>query len=190
MGFSVSVSWLSGGGVMSEIRAYLEDKALTPGEWLRREPRVTHPAILELVREARQGPGVHYDDDVERFVNAKVGDLPAHERHGAGRDRIVEQLGHEVYVARACLKDEEARAALAGFEADGFVPLEGVELADGERCLVRFGTLYSGQEVAVYGDAREARVRVTPAGRFLLPKGARTQAFATDGLTLVKRTVA
>lgn len=176
---------------MSEIRAYLEDKAATPNEWLRRKPRVTHPAILELVREARQDLGLHYDDDVERFVNERAGDLPAHERHGAGRDPIVVQLGHEVYVARACLRDEEARAALDGLYEDGFAPFEACALEDGDRCEVRFGVLYVGREVADYGDPLEVRVRASASGgRVFLPKGARTNGYAPTALTLVKRAVA
>ena len=60
---------------MSAIREYLELKAAEPGEWLRRQPRETHPAILQAVRDAladiAPSPGgVVYDDDVERFTSS------------------------------------------------------------------------------------------------------------------------
>jgi hypothetical protein len=173
---------------VSEIRDYLELEAQTPGGWLRRKPRATLPAILELVREWEAGGGV-YNDDAERWLNERVGDLPEHERHGTeNRHPLCSQLGSEIYVARCILKDERATLELEAATADGYEPLEAVALEDGARYLARFGTVYSGQDVPAFGEARAVKA-VRDGDSFVLrPKGARTSYFAHVGPTLVKRT--
>ncbi len=181
---------------MSAIRAYLEDKAhhsLGEKEWLRREPQETHPAILTAVREALEeippsAGGTIYDDDVERYVNRAAGDLPPHLIHAhPGRHRLVEQLSHEVYIARKCIRDEESAAALNAALEDGYEPLSFASLEDGERLLIRFGTLYSGYSVPVYAAPRKVRVRLQGTQAVFLPNGARTRGFVASGPALVKR---
>lgn len=167
---------------MSEIRAYLEEKAaLPPHEWLRREPRETHPAIHAAVRaciEAAPRGRTVYDEDAERYVHAAAGDLPPYFRHAhPERDRLVDQLGHEVYIARKCLQDEEATAEIMAALDAGYVPLQDAEIRDGRRYLVRFGTLYSGYAVAQYGKPRELKARFFDGRLAFMPKGARTHGF-------------
>lgn len=176
----------------SEIRSYLESKAALPErEWLRREPRGTDPAILAAVREAqatiKPSPGgVIYDDDVERYVNELAGDLPAHQHHGSGRDRLLDQLGHEVYIARTILRDEANAEAEAAALAAGYQRLADVELEDGGRYLIRCGTLYSGYEIPVYAAEREVRARRDGERFIFMPKGARTRGFLPTGPALVR----
>jgi hypothetical protein len=177
---------------MSEIRTYLEEKAALPErEWLRRETRETHPTILAAVRQALHTippsrGGVIYDDDVERFVNELAGDLPEHRHHGADRDRLIVQLGHEVYIARSLIRDEENAALEAEALEAGYARLADVELADGGRYLIRLGTLYSGYDVPVYAAERAVRA-VRDGERFVfMPKGARTRGFIASGPALVR----
>jgi len=173
---------------MSEIRTYLEAKAALPeGEWLRREPRGTHPEIKQLVAEFRASGGF-YDDDAERFVNEKAGDLPPHERHGSERDRLLKQLGNEVYLAKGELRDDVAAATLAGLVEQGFEPLDQDTITEGGRYLLCIGTLYCGQTVPSYSEPVLVRARhYPPSGRFVfLPKGARTRALIVNGPALVK----
>lgn len=181
---------------MSAIREFLEEKAALPlsNEWLRREPRGTHPDILAAVREAEDSipptpGGVIYDDSVEQFVNARAGDLPSHQPHGE-RDRVLAQLGHEVYIARGLLRDEVNQAAEDEALADGFAKLADVALVPEGRYLVRPGTLYSGYSVPVYGKAREVRAVNAPNGWGFLPKGARTRGFLAVSPMLVKAVTA
>lgn len=168
---------------MSAVRAYLNEKAATPREWLRREPRTTHPEIQALVREAlatlKPSPGgTIYDDDVERYVNERVGDLPPHYRHAhPERHALVDQLGHEVYIARQCIRDEEAAAEIVAALDAGYVPLQDADVRDGARYLVRFGTLYTGAAVAVYGEPHEVKARMFGDTLAFMPKGARTRGF-------------
>jgi hypothetical protein len=174
---------------MSEIREYLEEKAaLAENEWLRREPRTTHAAILDAVRAFEAGGGT-YNDDAERYVEEVAGDLPEHYHHAhEKRHRLTDQLGSEVYIAKGILRDEEATAkteerAASGFEA---VRLDGYEFKDGGRYEVSFGTLYVGRSEVSYGEAREVRA-VRSGERFvLLPKRARTRGYAASGLALIR----
>lgn len=167
---------------MSAIRDYLKAKvALGPNEWLRREPRDTHPEILAAVRKitASAPPDrTLYDDQVEQYVNDYAGDLPRHLHHGhADRHPLVIQLGHEVYIARKIVTDEENAVRLADLHAEGFVPFADWHCHEGDRCIVRFGTLYSGYSVPVYGKPHEVRVKVFGGKLALLPKGARSRGF-------------
>lgn len=112
---------------MSTIRAYLEETRAREGEkgWLKRDPRATHPEILEAVREFRAAGG-SYDDDAERFVEERAGDLPEHHHHGHDKRHeltLTYTLGHEVYIAKAILSDEENAARLAAALEEGFQPL-------------------------------------------------------------------
>lgn len=172
---------------MSAIRDYLEAKAAgQPGEWLRREPRTTHPDIQEAVREFEAAGGT-YDDDAERFVEERAGDLPAHGHHGGeDRDPLTVQLGHEVYIARRVLDDLAASEALAALQADGFVPLDESALVDGGRYVICLGTLYSGHRVPVFSRPKEVRAKRIDAGFMFLPKGARTHGFRPSHTALVK----
>lgn len=171
---------------MSAVRTYLEEKSgEPPKEWLRREPRTTHPEILEAVRDF-EAAGGFYDDDAERFVNERAGDLPPHEHHGADRHPLIEQLGHEVYIAKGCLKDERAQADIDASIADGFTMLSGEQLEEGQRYIVRLGTLYCGQEMPTFGEPREVRVK----GKLLLPRGARTQGYSASRTVLAQKVAA
>lgn len=160
-----------------EALAFLETKSLDGREWLRRSPRVTHPTILELVREARES-GLFYDDDTERYCIERIPGLPPHQRHGTERGPLLDQLGHEVYVAKCQLDDEKATAALNEARAEGFAPATEDDLVEGQRYVVRFGTLYVGREVATFGEAHEVRVKRLGGRMALLPKGSRTRGFA------------
>jgi hypothetical protein len=179
---------------MSAIRTYLQEKAQDSHEWLRREPRETHPEILALVREALEvlapsAGGTIYDDDVERYANERAGDLPPHSRHGTeGRDPLVVQLGHEVYIARNIVRDDEARDAEAALLEEGFRPLADVEVRDGDRLTAIFGTVYSGYFVPQYGHRHAVTARMFGDRLALLPKGARSRGFdpARAGACLVK----
>jgi hypothetical protein len=168
---------------MSEIRTYLEEKAQTPNEWLRREPRTTHPAILAAVREC---PDTN-NDATERFIEKRVGDLPEHRHHGhEKRDALTNQLGHEVYLARCLMHDEEAAAREAEAVAEGFAPLESVELVDGVRYEVRLGTRYSGQSVPNYAGAVQVRAKIHQGYIVFFPKGARSRYFVPSNPSLVR----
>lgn len=172
---------------MSAIRDYLEATAAElPGEWLRREPRTTHIDILEAVREFVAGGGF-YDDDAERFVNERAGDLPPHRRHGdPDRHRLIVQLGHEVYIAKSVLDDERSAEKLAVLHADGFALLNEAEIEDGGRYVLRLGVTYSGRGVPTFGEPREVRALRDELGWFFLPKGARTRGFRASGPALIK----
>ncbi len=146
---------------MSDVRDYLTEKAAQgEKEWLRREPRTTHPEVLRLVREATidEDARTVYDDDVERAVNEAVGDLPPHERHGADRNPLVRQLGHEVYIARTICRDERSRERNADLRREGYLPIGEAEPTAGERYMLRGGTLYSGYSVPVFGRARPVKL--------------------------------
>lgn len=177
----------------SEIRTYLEEKAaLGEREWLRREPQETHPAILAAVRyviDIHPSDRTVYDDDVEREVNGLAGDMPPHLHHGhPDRGPLVKQLGHEVYIARKTLRDEESAAEARVAAEDGFMRLdeEDVELVEGGRYIIRLGILYSGYDEPVYGKERPVKA-VKDRGRFVfLPKGARTRYFVPSGPALIK----
>jgi len=173
---------------MSEIRNYLEAKtALGAREWLRREPRETHPEILEHVR-AFQAAGGFYDDDAERYVEEQVGDLPAHRYHGhPERDPLTDQLGHEVYIAKSILRDEAARLKLEAFEADGFAPFDANTVQDGARYSLILGTLYTGRDIPDYGDPVQVRARREGTILGFLPKGARTRGYIIDRPALIRR---
>lgn len=146
-----------------DVVAFLAEKAESPREWLRREPRETHPAIVEAVRVAHAG-GFTYDDAVVRRCEESL-EVPA---------GLLEQLGHEVYVAKGQLHDEEARAALEALKAEGYEPLDEARLEPGVRYLVRCGTLYVGRSVANYGGAFPVRAERAPGGHVgLKRKGGR-----------------
>lgn len=175
-----------GSGRVSEIRGYLEQR-LALGRRGRRELEGTHVAIVEAVREALAS-GLSYDDDVERFVNARAGDLPEHRYHGhPERHELGRQLATEVYIAKCMLSDERAAGRLAELTADGYRPVADVELAEGDRYVVRAGTRYVGRAVAEYGKPLQARVvRFRGLGLKLVPKGGRSRYLLTDDLTLVR----
>lgn len=171
---------------MSEVREYLTEKSAEPREWLRRDPSTTHPEILQLVRECIEGGGF-YDDDVERFVTERVGDLPEHQRHGTDcRHALIVQLGHEVYIARRCLDDEKARAFESDALAEGFVPFDADAIQDGARYEVRFGTIYSGHTAPLYSQTYRVRARRNGDDWLLLPPGARSRGFVPSGPTLIR----
>lgn len=175
---------------MSTIREYLEEKAaLEPREWMRREPRTTHPEILEIVREWEANDG-SYDDDAEQLVNERAGDLPAHRHHGTDRDPLCDQLGHEVYVARRILDDEEASAQVEALRAEGYVSIDEVEIEDGAKYIVRSGTQYSGHAVPVFGDPREMRAIKADFGWMFLPKGARSRGYRISTPAMIKASAA
>lgn len=160
----------------STIRAYLEETRAREGDkgWLRREPPETLPEILELVREFRAGGG-SYDDEAERFVEERAGDLPEHYHHSDDRRHdLTKQLGHECYIAKHQLDDEKNRAALAAALEQGFRPLAETELEPEKRYTVRAGTCYCGSTVPTFGAPRLVRTKTAPSGRvgFVL-KGAR-----------------
>jgi hypothetical protein len=117
--------------------------------------------ILELVREFQSGGGF-YDDEALKFVAARLGVEPTR------------GLGSEIYRAKGVLSDEAAQEQLEALLADGFVSLDGFDLADGERYTVRSGTLYVGRSVPTFGRPVSVRGRTSPHGRvgFVL-KGAR-----------------
>lgn len=173
----------------SVIRAYLEAKAALPErEWLRREPRTTHPAILEAVRAAIES-GHRHDDLIERYVEDVAGDLPEHHHHShEQRHRLTYQLGHEVYLAKGLLDDERNRTHAAEAQSEGYAPLESVNLVDGDRYVIRTGVLYVGQSEPEYGTPCEVRAKWQPAyNRFVfLPKGARTRYFVPSGAALIR----
>lgn len=167
---------------MSAIRAYLEEKAaLPPGEWLRREPRETLPEIADAVRAAvsslaagRRPNATVYDDEVEVYVERAAGDLPEHRYHGhPDRHPLTVQLGHECYLARCALRDEENGAALAAALADGWAQLDYAVVEDGKRYQVRRGTLYSGYRVPVYGSPGDVTARALDGSFVFVPKRAR-----------------
>lgn len=173
---------------MSDIRAYLEEKAALPErEWLRRDPPVTHPAIMQAVRDALAS-GLHYDDDVERYVDRQAGDLPPYFCHGhEKRDRLTYQLGREVYLARKIVRDEESAAARDALLADGFVDADAYTFREGGRVIACLGTLYSGYTVPVYNQPVEGRSIALDNGRWaLIPKGRRTRGYAIAAPALVK----
>lgn len=172
---------------MSETREYLEVKASEhPKEWLRREPRTTHPKILELVREFQAAGGFN-NDAAESFICDRVGDLPAHRHHGANdRHRLINQLGHEVYLATQILSDERAQAELDEARAEGFVPLEEIELQDGGRYILKQGTLYSGRSVAAFSAGVRVRARKDGARFVFMLHGAKSRAFVPSGPALAK----
>lgn len=175
---------------MTTIREYLEDKAAQPErEWVRRKPATTHPEILALVREFVAGGGT-YNDDAERFVEARAGDLPPHQYHGhPARHRLTDQLGSEVYLARSIIRDEAEAATNAALEREGFAPLDPAALIDGARYVVRFARQYVGHSVPQYGRAVEVRAHAKTDGGFMfLPKGARTRGYAATTFqpTLIK----
>ena len=70
--------------------------------------------------------------------------------------------------------------------AEGFVPIKSAELRDGGRYLLSVGTVYCGRSAAEYLPAREVRARATSSGLVLMPKGARSRAFAVPDVALVK----
>lgn len=105
-------------------REYLQEKlALGGREWLRRDPRVTHPDILGAVRRA-QASGLFYDLDVLEFATEDLG-IP--------KGPLVAQLAHEVYIAKGCLRDEDARIRMAAALSEGFVRLEDAVVEEGGR---------------------------------------------------------
>ncbi len=166
---------------MSAIRGYLEEKAALPEkEWLRREPRSTHPDILEAVRTFRMAGGT-YDADAERFVCHIAGDLPEWTRHGTeNRDRLILQLGHEAYIAKEMLADEQSRRRAAELRAEGFVALH--EAREGKVYDVLSAVTYCGQLEPSYGKPRRGRcVGFAANGSpIFLPPRARTNGFTTD----------
>ena len=160
----------------STIRAYLEETRAREGDkgWLRREPKATHPEILEAVRAFRAAGG-SYDDEAERYVEEIAGDMPEHRHHGDDdRHELTKQLGHECYIAKGILSDERAQAVIDEATAAGFRPLATVEIEDGKRYTVRCGTQYVGQDVPSYGRPTAVRGKMAPDGHvgFVL-KGAR-----------------
>lgn len=169
---------------MQDALSFIEEKATMPKEWLRREPRETHPAILALVREAKTDADLFYDDDVERYVNERIPGMPPHERHGE-RDPLVAQLGHEVYVAKSQLSDEKNAHYLASYLAEGYTERT-AERLDGERYTVRFGTVYVGQTVPQYGEPCPVRAKLSGGRIVLLPKGSRSKAYMHTGPILVR----
>ena len=136
------------------VSAYLEEKAETPREWLRREPHETHPEILKLVRDAI-GDGLHYDLDVLERVR-ETADLAT--------GPLVAQLAHEVYIARGVIRDQEADAALEALKANGYERFGDRGLEPGTRCTLRVGTVYVGRRVADYGRPIQVRAKRKPGG--------------------------
>lgn len=171
---------------MSEIRDYLEEKlALGEGEWLRREPRTTHPAIIAAVRAAHAAGG-SYNDEVEQYVERVAGDLPEHRYHGhEDRHRLTCQLGHEVYLAKQVIRVDEHRAKLAAYRVDGFARVDEVKPPPG-RYERRSGTLYNGYEVHQYGAPVAGRIIETPDGLAFLPGRNRTNGYRLDPADLVR----
>lgn len=167
---------------MTEVREFLEEKAaLGDREWLR-SGRTTHPRIIELVREYRE-IGYGTDDEAERFVEAEVGDLPTHRHHGdPHRHPLTIQLGHEVYLAKGILRDEELAEEEQRALAAGFVRLEdldGLAIDGTTRYTVRFGTQYVGQNQISWGREHPVRV-VVESGRIgVIPKGARNPRYVS-----------
>lgn len=173
---------------MSAVRTYLEAKTADPNpkEWLRREPRSTHPEILEHVR-AFKATGDFNNDAAERYIIEQVGDLPAHHRHGHDdRHPLITQLGHEVYLANGILADEKGATQIEAAQADGFMPLDAVELVEGARYLIKLGTIYCGNDVPVYGDPKSVRAHREQGRMVFLPKGAKTRYFVPGGPALIK----
>lgn len=167
---------------MSEVTSYLTEKANAgEREWLRREPRYTHPEILALAREFEEtgDPGHR----ALGFVEARVGGLD---------ESLRQQLGHEVYVARGLLEDEKARARTEKLAESGYVRLdqENIEIKDGGRYLIRTGVTYVGREEPSFGAEQEVRAKYEGTRYVFLPKGARTRYFVPSGPALVKEIVA
>ena len=175
---------------MSVIREYLEEKlALGEKEWLRRDPLDTHPAILSAVCAATDpdGKALFYNDEVEQFVEECAGDLPPHRYHAhPDRHPLTYQLGHEVYIARIILREEEATADIIRALDDGFVPIADAKIVEGKCYLIRFGTLYSGYSVAQYGQPREVRAKSDGHSIVFLKKGAQTNGYRWPDHALVK----
>lgn len=167
----------------TDVRDYLTEKAaLGEKEWLRREPRTTHPEILSLVRDltVEEDARTVYDDDVERAVNEAVGDLPPHERHGADRHPLVKQLAHEVYIARTICRDWRSLEKIEALGDDGFVWLAAAEPVVGGRYMLRCGTLYSGYSVPVFGPARAVTLGQSARGWTFTEKRKRTAYYLPD----------
>lgn len=162
---------------MSDVRDYLETHAGALGA-LRRSHE-THPAILALVREFEAGGGF-YDDDAERFIETRIGDLPEHRYHGhPERDPLTDALATAIYNAKLSLRDEAASERLAALLAEGYVPLAEATIEEGARYDLRFGMLYCGRSVPDY-PPEAWRVRAKRDGErfFFLPHRARTHGFA------------
>lgn len=144
---------------MSKVRDYLYEKACLPeGEWLRREPRTTHLEILNAVRcfrvECEIAGRVAYNDEAEQVVEREAGDLPEHRRHAdPERNRLTDQLGHEVYIAQCLCADEENARRAEELRAQGFGPLE--DAVPGRRYDVAPYTIYSGHEEPTYHAVQE-----------------------------------
>jgi hypothetical protein len=139
------------------VREYLEERLTLEGDkgWTRRDPRTTHPEILEAVRRF-QASGGRYDADAEAFVSEQLGELPGPE---------LRQLGHECYIAKTILRDEERAAELEELRAQGFRLLgEELELEEGKRYTVRVGTVYCGQEVPAFSAPFRVSGKAKPGG--------------------------
>ncbi len=156
-----------------DVFAYLDEKELDPKEWLRREPRSTHPDILGLVR-SMLADGLHYDSDLLRHAAEALG--VEETRH----------LGSEIYVARGIIRDEEAATKMDQALEDGYAPLSFADLTVGTRYAVRFGTVYAGRTVPEYGDPVPVRAASDQGRVVLMPKGAKTRYIMPSGPALVK----
>lgn len=136
---------------MNAVNEYLYEKVQLPeGEWLRREPRRTHPLIREAVREAKGPRGLFYDDDVNRFV-AELYAVPSEPN-----DLLLKQLVHETYIAKGEISDEEAQAEIDASVADGYTLGDLHDLPEG-RYWLRFPTTFVGRAVANFSAAKEYR---------------------------------
>jgi hypothetical protein len=174
---------------MSEIRDYLYAKACLPeGEWLRREPRTTHPAILAAVRAAK-AEGLFYDDDIERYVETVAGDLPDHHPHGhESRNILTYQLGHEVYLAKGVIGDEQKLAEIEAAKTMGFTPVDQTEIQAGTFYLVRLGTLFSGDSVPTLQEPRRMKAReCTPTQGWLFSEPRKQQRIRAGQHAMIRK---
>lgn len=175
----------------SPIRRYLETMLEHEGRggWTRRKPYVTSPLILELVREYKATTTRPNNDEAERFLEERIGDMPEHYHHGHdNRHELTYQLGSEIYIAGQILDDEAARLRLIDLLDQGFRPLDTSELVEGQKYTVRSGVRYGGRDVPDYSRKDiPARAVMAHTGRWaFLPKGKRTHGFMAESPMLIR----